>query len=335
MRFFHPPGDGKPSGGHVYNRHMIESARRWGFPLDPVPFPPSAPVLARRDRGDPTLWDSLFLPWLAEHPTVAEGHGILVHYLPHRNPLLEHPLRGDLERQFRRVARAMRFFLATGLGAAQELAETYPDKAIFLAEPGVDPCFLAARERPREAAGGRPLRIATVANFLPAKGLLDVLEALAKLWFLDWEWHLVGDENADLHYSEAFFRRAGALGIVGQIVRHGVLKSPEVARLFGGMDLYIQASHYESYGMALAEAVAAGLPAISTEVGEAERLLGGRAGRIVETGDTAGLRSALEAMLSDHGLRESCRERAIRMTPRTWKQAFSEFSSALRCLAPG
>ncbi|MCK7574561.1 MAG: glycosyltransferase [Chromatiales bacterium] len=39
------------------------------------------------------------------------------------------------------------------------------------------------------------------------------------------------------------------------------------------MDVFVSASLFESYGMALAEAVAAGLPTVTTDVGEAARIV--------------------------------------------------------------
>lgn len=334
MVFLHPPCGPEPSGGHLYNRRIVEAARRQGFPLAAIAHSPRMPLPEPGDQATPVLWDSLFLPALAAQPPRTGTHGMLVHYLPFRNPLLAPDCRQALEREFRQVAQAMRFFIATGQGVARELEREFPGKAVFLAEPGVDESFLSVRAMPKAPPAGRTVRIATVANFLPAKGQIELLEALAGIDRPAWEWHLAGNDTADPDYAERFRSEAARLHIPHRIVRHGVLEPFAVACLLGRMDLYAQASRHESYGMALAEAVAAGLPAVTTAVGEAGRILAwGERGFIVPVGDGKGLRDALRMLLADGTLRAHCRERVLAIRPRTWTETFADFSAALRCVA--
>jgi glycosyltransferase involved in cell wall biosynthesis len=65
-------------------------------------------------------------------------------------------------------------------------------------------------------------------------------------------------------------------------------------------DLFVFPSEYESFGLAIVEALACGLPAVVTRVGvAAEHVVDGESGVLVEPGDAAGLARGL-AWLLDH-----------------------------------
>lgn len=332
--FIHPPAGRSPSGGHVFNRHLIAEAERRGFPLEARPVVPGEPVAGPFESGTVVLWDSLFLEALADGPpTDGEAvHGLLVHYLPFLNPLLSPDERGLWDRRFDRGVAGMRFLVATGHGAAQVLERRYPEMPVFVCEPGVDPAFPAARQASPGPAGDGKVRIATVANLLPAKGQLDLLEWLGTLQHLDWEWHLAGDESVDAEYTRQFLRRADHLGLSERLVRHGVLDAPDLARMLARMDLFAFPSRYEAYGMALAEAAAVGLPIVTTRVGEAERLVRhGETGFVVPVGEGKGFSDALARLVADAAMRQRFREKWVGKQARNREQAFHEFA---RCLSP-
>lgn len=67
-----------------------------------------------------------------------------------------------------------------------------------------------------------------------------------------------------------------------------------------GLDLFAMPSHYEPFGLSLAEALAAGVPAVASAIeGPLEILAGGRFGRIFPNRDDAALASALQGAMSD------------------------------------
>src|SRR5712691_2548333 len=81
--------------------------------------------------------------------------------------------------------------------------------------------------------------------------------------------------------------------------------SPELVRLFGEADMFVLPSHAECLAVVLMEATAAGLPVITTRVGGlAEAVQPGRSGFLMHAGDGSALRSALETLAADAGLRE-------------------------------
>jgi glycosyltransferase involved in cell wall biosynthesis len=315
LRFIHPPLAGPVSGGTRYNQNLIRAAERVGLRLHSVEWPGQTDItelLAPFDaRHDVLLWDSLFLSDLAEAPDLGgwPRQGLLVHYLPFANPMLDEPERAHWRRQFQRVAQGMRFLVATGARVADGLRRRFPQCAVFLREPEVDPAFHPWRGRSRVADLMGPVRLITVANLLPAKRQRELLELLARI-DADWEWHLAGEAGLDTDYAEGLRGRIQQLGLAHRVVWHGSLPPDELARRMASMDLFVSNSAFESYGMALAEAAAVGLPILATAVGEAERLVvDGKTGLIIPVARADLFAVALARLLTDRTFRRSLEAR--------------------------
>jgi glycosyltransferase involved in cell wall biosynthesis len=81
---------------------------------------------------------------------------------------------------------------------------------------------------------------------------------------------------------------------------------PEAAnRLLPFLDVFCQSSLWEANSIVLLEAMAAGLPIVTTEVGESRHVIDdGRSGRIVAPRDPAGMADALSVLISQQELRQ-------------------------------
>ena len=130
-----------------------------------------------------------------------------------------------------------------------------------------------------------------MADLLPAKGLLELLAVLAGLRDIDWQWHVIGDGFIDPDYTRRFDDAATRFGLEPRIRRYGALDQAAIAQVMERMDLFVFSSRFEAYGMALAEAAAKGLPAVTTDVGAAARLYRhGATALLARRGHTALLR---------------------------------------------
>jgi glycosyltransferase involved in cell wall biosynthesis len=104
-----------------------------------------------------------------------------------------------------------------------------------------------------------------------------------------------------------------------------------IAPYYDRADIFVLPTEYEGYGMAVAEALARGLPVISTPTGGIDEMVGTRAGILVPPGDVTALASALRRLITDKNERERMRDAAWTAGSRlsTWKDAARRFAAAL------
>ena len=121
------------------------------------------------------------------------------------------------------------------------------------------------------------------------------------------------------------------LGLDERIKFAGELDQDALGPCYHGSDLAVLASFHEGYGMVLAEALARGLPVVSTTAGALPGTVPEAAGLLVPPGDPAALRRALARVMDDPALRgrlaEGAREARERLS--TWPEAAARFAAAL------
>jgi glycosyltransferase involved in cell wall biosynthesis len=154
----------------------------------------------------------------------------------------------------------------------------------------------------------RPPTAICIAKFRPEKGHALLLEAFAKVLgrVPDARLVLVGDGEL----ASPMARRAEDLGIADQVRFAGAVESiwPELARA----DVFVLASTTEAAGIAIMEAMAAGLPVVAPAVGGIPELIEpGRNGELCRPGDAAGMARALAGLLADAPRRAAMSERAV------------------------
>jgi glycosyltransferase involved in cell wall biosynthesis len=80
---------------------------------------------------------------------------------------------------------------------------------------------------------------------------------------------------------------------------------PDAAQKLGLLDVFILPSNYEGLPMVLIEAMAAGVPSVTTDFASAGEVIDpGRDGLIVPRGDAEALAAAIRGLWQDAGLRE-------------------------------
>lgn len=84
----------------------------------------------------------------------------------------------------------------------------------------------------------------------------------------------------------------------------------ETASLFAALDVFVSASHSESFGLAILDAMANGTAIVSTETEGARELLDENSGRLVSLKDSVQLAEAISEMLSDGEMRRVFGENA-------------------------
>lgn len=198
------------------------------------------------------------------------------------------------------VSRGVRQSLLTDLGLPERVVVVHYNM-LDLDSAGqsgraFDPGFDAGR-----------IHILTVARLAKQKALHDALTALDRLvnrgGHHNLLWHFVGDGplKAELQTHTAELR------LTHNVDFAGFHENPYP--YYRSADLFCLTSHYEGFGCVLMEALASGLPVISTDCpsGPREVLDEGRYGRLVPPSDPSTLASAIEEFLAS---REAAREQA-------------------------
>jgi glycosyltransferase involved in cell wall biosynthesis len=164
---------------------------------------------------------------------------------------------------------------------------------------------------PTARRGRRTTRAANVlcaARLIPLKRHSDLLEAIAALRRRGVEVRL---ELAGSGSEEAALRALVArLDLTGTVEFLGHVEHPSLLARYsnGGVDVVTLASEVEGIPVSLMEAMAAGVPAVATDVGGVSELLGGGAGILVPPGDPLALAEALERVITDAAVWESLAE---------------------------
>lgn len=215
-------------------------------------------------------------------------------------------------------------------GARLERRYGVPASRLTLAYPGTDPA------PPSRGSGGNEARLLCVGAVIPRKDHLALVEALATLPDLPWRLRIVGNLVRFPDTVRELRARACALGVADRLDLAGEVEAATLASLRDGSDLQVSASRHEGYGMALAEGIACGLPAVAVAGGAVAEWLTDDAALLVPPGDPAALALALRRAIADRALRERLRAGALalRRTLPTWRSAALATERALlRALA--
>ncbi len=328
------------TGGYLYDRYMIDQLRAQGHAVTvhelagrfPEPDEPAqraaAAVLERASTASLLIIDGLALPafegrlHLAQAPVLAVVHHPLA---------LEQASQGDVDgisaaheqALWRQVAgficpsrQTRRMLMTAGLNG--NLIETvYPG--------------LQAPERRRLRSSSTPRRLLCVAIVVPRKGHPLLLSALAGLRAYDWRLDCIGSLQRDPAHVRRVRAQRQRLRLRGRVRLQGEVSPAQLRQAYRRADLFVLPSYHEGYGMALAEAVAAGMPVISARAGAIPEAVAPGAGVLVAPGDVLALRHALECLWRQPAhYRRLCRGawRGARHA-RSWRQAGAEFAAAL------
>ncbi|MDP9611055.1 MULTISPECIES: glycosyltransferase family 4 protein [Streptomyces] len=338
-----------PSGGNVYDRRICRDLPGIGWRVRehavagdwPQPGPAAraelARVLAGPADGTVVLLDGLVagaLPSVVVPQAQRLRAAVLVH-LPLGDETGLAPGRAaDLQALEGRTLRAVRTVVATSAWAAGRLAQLHglvPDR-VHVAAPGADIAPLAA-------SGGDGSRLLCVASVTPRKGQLRLVEALAEIRDLPWSCEVVGSLEQDPEYAARLRELIGTAGVGDRVRLLGPRTGAELDARYASADVLVLASYAETYGMAVTEALARGIPVLATAVGGVPEAVGqapgGRVpGMLVDPDDPRALAAALRRWLGDPGTRRrlSAAARERRTALAGWENTTRNLADALEQL---
>jgi len=250
----------------------------------------------------------------------------------HRIPYVLRPLGILEEYSLRRAAWKKRAFLAlfdaANIRGASAIHLTSRREEAVSIIPGhapkwIVPLGVGIPDR-TSACAGTPPQIVFLSRWHEKKRIEILVEALAKIRDLDWEFVLAG--SGDPALASRIRALVGNLGLENRISFPGFVAGDTKWRLLESSDLFVLPSASENFGIAAAEALACGLACVVTRhVALSDEIESADAGWI--SGDTAAsLADSLRAALADPAERARRGMNAARLA----RESFSWKSCAVR-----
>ena len=176
----------------------------------------------------------------------------------------------------------------------QKAIEQYGLRARFEVIPNVvDTTVFFPATSPRDR-NSHHKRILFVGQMEPVKGLPYLLQALSRHRKRnDFRLDIVGHGGSRMSYEQL----AADLKLGDVVAFHGHATRQEVADLMRRADLFVLPSLAETFSVPVAEALASGVPVLSTRCGGPEEFLVDETGMLVPSGDVDALLKGLDRML--------------------------------------
>jgi alpha-1,3-rhamnosyl/mannosyltransferase len=180
--------------------------------------------------------------------------------------------------------------------------------------PIIAPCFAARGDFADEATvarlGASEPYLLAVAGLEPRKNLGRLLDA----------WHLLPDGlrerpllvmvTATGWLESGLRRRLTALARAGEVVELGGLPGSQLAAVYRRARALVFPSRAEGFGLPVAEAMACGVPVVTSNCSSMPEVAGGAA-VLVDPEDTADIADGMARVLTDGQLRRDLRERGL------------------------
>jgi glycosyltransferase involved in cell wall biosynthesis len=331
------------TGGYIYDRRMVEGLRALGWAVrvhelagrfpqaDASARAAAAAAIETIAAGDVPVIDGLALPAFVELPDrLPQPWVALIHHplaLETGLTPVEAQAFADLERVL--LPRAARVAVTSPRTRQDLAAYDLDDTRIAVVVPGTEPAPLA------RGSGGPGLALLCVASLTPRKAHAVLLQALHGLRDLDWHLTCVGSAERDPVCARSITAAIDRLGLRQRVSLIGEQAESDLAPFYDRADLFVLASYHEGYGMVLAEALARGLPVVSTSAGAIPDTVPEDAGLLVPPGDARALAGALRQVIRGPELRAklSAGARAARRNLPSWDDATRLFAAALADLA--
>ncbi len=262
-----------------------------------------------------------FIPLAFSGPTVITVHDLSFLRYPETHPADRVAM---LEKRLPRALREAACVLVDSDFVRGELLGQYslPPEKVVTTHLGVSPRF---RPMSKEEAGPALARlgleygryILSVGTLEPRKNLAGTLEAYSMLPAATRAVHPLVLAGVIGWRMEKLEGRIAAMARSGKVRALGFVPEPDLPALYAGAALLAYPSLYEGFGLPVLEAMASGVPVVTSNCSSLPEVAGDAA-RMIEPGDRAALSEALVAMLEPSPDRQERVARGIK-----WARTFT------------
>ena len=343
-----PGALGQRTGGFIYDARMVSGLRDLGWQVTVHELEGRFPnaderastslrqTLTALPHAARVVLDGLAMGGL---PEVVTRHAdrlrliALVHHALSDETGLDRDSQARFEDLERQALAACRGVIVTSAFTAARLARfgVAPER-ICAVPPGVDPAPVA-----QGAPDGAPPQLLCVGSVTPRKGQEILVNALGHLRQVAWQCVCAGSLARAPAYAETVKQRVDDLGLSSRFDFPGECDGAQLDALYATSTAFVLPSFFEGYGMALTEALARGLPIVSTTGGAIPFTVPADAAVLVSPGDEAALTDAIGTLLEDASRLRQLRDAAWRHAetlPR-WDAVIAAFGDAIDALTEG
>src|SRR5262249_30713697 len=206
-----------------------------------------------------------------------------------RDPSLDASQAGRVRESERSALAAGAGVVVTSEATARIVIADYdvPSQRISVVRPGNDPA------PPAPGSNDGVVRLLSVGSVVPVKGYDLLAAAVATPGDIAWRLTIAGDRSRHPAPAARPHAPISAHGLGDRVAVLGAVPPERIIELYLEADLFVLASRFEGYGMALTEAIAHGLPVVSTIAGAIPHTVPAGTGLLVPPDDVAALAQAL------------------------------------------
>lgn len=269
-------------------------------------------------------------------PILVKGGAVLVTIHDLAEFALSERVYGRIRNLYRKTshvlsARRADAIIAPSLSTKKDIVEILgikPEK-IHVIYHGIEPAFFeeaipeSKKVRVRERYGLPPRYSLFTGQIQPRKNLARIISAFAALKRRHPEHVLVIAGKKGWMYQE-ILRSIGNLGLSDSIIFTGYVPGDELPALYAASELFLFPSLYEGFGFPVLEAMAAGVPVITSDTSSLAEISGG-ASLVVDPTSEEAIADAWARCLENADLRRKLQEMGrIRAKNFTWEKCARE-----------
>lgn len=340
------------TGGHVYNREMVQELSQHQVAVHCVDLDNVRTLVGANSRAAATPFTlalTLFLSWQRQLLVLDQVYAHLLapalalraFFGIGKSIVVVHHLE-DFDRA--RTGWSSRWYYRFQLLTADLVVTVSQHCRADLLELGVPEAKIrvisggASREGgagvTRAAPGQGPVRLLFVGQCIARKGLAALLQAMARHQPQAFRLHLVGNHETG-HFRDELAPLIEELQLGDQVVVEGRVDARRLLECYREADAFVFPSFQEGYGLAVLEAMLAGLPVLCSRTTALPELVEeGRHGYLFQPGNPEEIARALQRVLDEPEalvrLGQAARARALEEP--TWQESRQRFFRALEPL---
>jgi hypothetical protein len=248
--FVIPPTNSFVSGGNVYNQKFIDGLRH----ICPVSNITWENFKLTKEIDATLIVDSIYIDKVEKSLSrIVSKKILLIHYL---DIFYDEKNNQSLIQQRKEQLKLFDYYIVTGQYSFEWLIQNgYSYEKIIL----LSPCIEISGTKKNKSAGGIK-NILMVGNLLPVKGYLPFLKLLMEKNISNLRFTIIGDETIDRAYAtciRSLINSSEYLKSIGHIA--DTVQHNRITEYYEENDALISPSFFETFGMAIQEALSYGM----------------------------------------------------------------------------